>query len=181
MNVDTIALSREPAGALLPSPAKPPPRHRILVVEDDSDIRRLNTEALLHSGYHVDAARDGADAWDTLRTNSYDLLVTDNDMPKVTGVDLLKKLHAAHLAVPVIMATGVPPLDEFAQCPWLEPAAVIIKPYTIDELLGKVRQVLHGGDSSGGQAAPGSCPDQPSVEDWRKLLVTLRRNDAVPA
>lgn len=178
MNVDTIAHVREPAGAPLSQPAKPSPRHRILVVEDDREIRRFNTEALLLSGYHVDAAEDGAVAWDTIQANSYDLMVTDNDMPKVTGVDLLKKLHAAHLAVPVIMATGAPPMDEFTRCPWLKPAAVLVKPYTIDELLGKVKEVLHAGNGSGDKSAPPPCRDQPSVEDWRKLLVILRNTDA---
>lgn len=166
MNVNFLSHSEKPVATPLPSQANPP--RRILVVEDDGDIRRLNSEALLGSGYHVDAVEDGAAAWDTLQANSYDLVVTDNEMPKVTGVDLLKKLHAAHVAVPVIMATGAPPLDEFTRRPWLQPAAVLIKPYTIDELLGKVRHVLHTGNVSGGQTAlPPTCPDQPSVEDWR--------------
>ena len=58
-------------------------------------------------------------------------MVTDNEMPKVTGVDLLKKLHAARMAVPVIMATGALPVDEFTRYPWLQPAAMLIKPWFI--------------------------------------------------
>jgi DNA-binding response OmpR family regulator len=65
----------------------------------------------------------------------------------MTGVDLLKKLHAAHLAVPVIMATGTLPADEFARSQWLQPPAVLTKPYTVDELLVKVRQILQVADS----------------------------------
>jgi DNA-binding response OmpR family regulator len=145
---ETVSLTRGTAGAPFPYPSKLPPPLRILVAEDDHSIRQLNTEALLHSGYHVDAVEDGKIAWDTLRARAYDLLVTDNDMPKVTGVDLLKKLHAARLAVPVIMATGIPPLDEFTRYPWIRPVAVLIKPYTIDELLGKVEQVLRVTDNS---------------------------------
>src|SRR5580658_9463351 len=85
------------------------PRQRILVVEDDADIRRVNTEVLIYSGYQVDAAEDGAAAWDALQLNQYDLMVTDNDMPKVTGVELIQKLQTARMAVPVIMATGTSP------------------------------------------------------------------------
>ena len=77
--------------------ARPRPLRRILVVADDGDIRRLNTEALTHYGYRVDAAQDGAVAWDTLQQNGYDLMVTDNELPEVTGIDLLKKLYAAPL------------------------------------------------------------------------------------
>jgi DNA-binding response OmpR family regulator len=161
-------ISRTPAAARseLPHPSKPP-RHRILVVEDDADIRQLNTEALIQCGYHVDAAQDGAVAWDTIQLNRYDLMVTDNDMPKVTGVDLLKKLHAAHLAVPVIMATGILPEAEFTRYPWLQPAAMLIKPYTIDELVGTVKQVLRVTADSGGQTAPPApWQNQLPTEGW---------------
>jgi len=123
-------------------PCQPNSPHRILVVDDDSDIRHLHTEVLIHFGYHVDAAEDGAVAWETLQLKSYDLIVTDNNMPKVTGVDLLKKLCAARMELPVIMATGGVPPDEFARCPWLQPAAILIKPYTIAQLLGAVKQTL---------------------------------------
>jgi DNA-binding NtrC family response regulator len=168
MKVKTISQTPAAVRAAFPHPLKPPLRHRILVVEDDADIRQLNTEALTECGYHVDAAQDGAAAWDTLQASGYDLLVTDNDMPKVTGVDLLKKLHAAHLALPVIMATGVMPLDEFARYPWLQPAAMLIKPYTLDELVGTVRQVLSvAGGSRGPTPPPAPWQNQLPAEGWQ--------------
>ena len=64
---------------------------RILVVDGDPLIRQVNSEVLIYSGYHVDAADDGAAAWDALRVNNYDLLITDNDLPRVTGVELLRR------------------------------------------------------------------------------------------
>lgn len=174
MNVNTGSQPRGAAHAASPGP--PGPLRRILVVEDDGDIRQLNTEALTHYGYHVDAAQDGATAWDTLQLNGYDLMVTNNEMPNITGVDLLKRLHAARRVVPVIMAAGALPVDEFTRCPWLQPAVVLLKPYTIGELVLTVREVLRvAGDSC---AEPGlSCPgqNQPSPEDWWKLLHRLRR------
>jgi DNA-binding response OmpR family regulator len=165
MKVKTISQTPETARAPLQRPVKP--SHRILVVEDDADIRQLKTEALTQCGYHVDAAQDGADAWDTIRLNRYDLMVTDNDMPKVTGIDLLKKLHAARLPVPVIMATGVLPLAEFTRSPWLMPAAMLIKPYTIDELVELVKQVLRAAVGSRGQTAPPApWQNQLPAEGW---------------
>ncbi|HLP78270.1 MAG TPA: response regulator [Candidatus Paceibacterota bacterium] len=115
-------------------------RSRVLLVDDDADMRRVNLEALSGSGYHVDAVEDGAIAWETLQKTNYDLLVTDNNMPKVTGIALVKKLRAARMALPVIMATGNPP-EEFHH-PSLQPAVVLLKPYTIPELLGTVENVL---------------------------------------
>ncbi len=152
MNSDLFTQTVEPASA--PLPPKTDSRHRILVAEDDGEIRRLNTEVLIHSGYEVDAAEDGDAAWNNLQANRYDLLVTDNDMPKVSGIELIKKLHADQIALPVIMATGRIPTEEFARYPWLTPAATLLKPYTIDELLITVKVVLHAIRSSGSQSEP---------------------------
>jgi acetyltransferase-like isoleucine patch superfamily enzyme/CheY-like chemotaxis protein len=115
---------------------------RILVVEDDQFLRQRNTLALNLSGYAVDTATDGAAAWDALNANCYDLLITDNSMPKVSGIELLKKLRSAKMELPVIMATGTLPTQELAQNPWLEPVALLAKPYVNDQLLEKVKDAL---------------------------------------
>ena len=102
-----ISHAEEQASTPLQSQTNPP--DHILVVEDDIFFRRLNTQVLLGSGYEVDAAADGAAAWQALNTDGYDLLITDNSMPKLSGVELLKKLRGARMALPVIMATGTLP------------------------------------------------------------------------
>ncbi|MGD0812220.1 MAG: response regulator [Verrucomicrobiota bacterium] len=129
-------------GAGLRGEARPAPR--ILVVDDEPCVRKLNAQMLLDSGYHVDAVEDGAAAWDALQVNRYDLLVTDNNMPKVSGVELIMKLHEARIAVPVILATASLPEEEFNRRPWLRPAATLVKPYTFAEFLGTVQSVLCG-------------------------------------
>jgi DNA-binding response OmpR family regulator len=134
------------APALACRPDPPPLQPRILVAEDEPALRRFNREVLIRSGYRVDAAEDGAIAWQTLNeirnTGGYDLLITDNDMPKVSGIELLQKVHAAHLALPVIMTTGTPPWETFIQFPWLQPAVTLLKPYTREEFLEAVQKVL---------------------------------------
>ncbi len=128
--------------AVPPGGDQPSPPHRILVVEDDGDLRRLNTEVLIHSGYVVDTAGDGAAAWEALQAHRYDLLITDNNMPRLTGMDLLKKLRSARMELPVIMATGTLPTQELEQNPWLEPVARLAKPYATDRLVATVKEVL---------------------------------------
>ncbi|MGA3285166.1 MAG: response regulator [Verrucomicrobiota bacterium] len=147
----------EPASAPLQCPTKPP--CRILVVEDDISIRQLSTEVLIHSGYEVDAAADGAAAWEALQIKAFNLLITDHNMPRLTGVELVKKLRSARMALPVILATGRLPTEELAQNPSLQLAAMLPKPFSIDELLETVRVVLRATDS-----APGQCEPLP---DWR--------------
>src|SRR5271155_4325864 len=112
------------------------PRQRILVVEDDPILRRLSSTLLVEAGYQVDSAEDGAAAWDTIQLKTFDLLITDNSMPNVTGIELIKKVRAAGTGVPIIMATAALPKDVFAQFPCLRPTAAVIKPYTLEDLLG---------------------------------------------
>jgi two-component system alkaline phosphatase synthesis response regulator PhoP len=116
--------------------------HRILVVDDEASIRNLHSEALLDAGYHVDSAEDGAIAWDTLQTNNYDLLITDNQMPKVSGLELINMVYAAGMNLRVIMASGTLLLKAFARQPRLQLDAVLLKPHTIAELLRTVKAVL---------------------------------------
>ncbi len=118
------------------------PPYRIFVVDDNEDIRRLNAEVLLDYGYHVDTAEDGALAWDALQLNHYDLLITDNEMPNLSGIQLLNKLHAAGMALPVIIVSGSLPTEALSLHPWLHIEAMLLKPYTIAELLGTVEAVL---------------------------------------
>jgi two-component system chemotaxis response regulator CheY len=136
------------------------PRRRILVVDDDDDIRRFNTEALTGSGYHVEAAVDGAQGWEALNASCYDLLITDNNMPNLTGIELIKKLNAARMAVPVILASGVSHTEESE----LRLAATLPKPFTLDELLGTVKKVL---GETGGDAWQAPQSNQPPVDPWR--------------
>ena len=154
MNSSPSATTGAPAPALTRS--RPQPPYRILVVDDEACIRQLTAAVLTRSGYQVEAAEDGAVAWDTLQLSSYDLLLTDNNMPKVTGVELLKKVRAARMALPVIMATGSLPDEEFTRQPWLKPAATLQKPFTAEELLGTVQAVLRA--ATGNHAPPGPSP-----------------------
>jgi two-component system, OmpR family, response regulator len=163
MNEKGTAPAGELAGAR--DQAKPNPAHRILVVDDDSDIRELHTTVLLRSGYEVEAAKDGAAAWEALNADNYDLVITDNSMPRVSGVELLKKLRAARIALPVIMATGIMPTEEFTRNPWLQPAAMLLKPYTTEEFLGTVEAVLRAPGNTWQTAPP--PVDQPPADGLR--------------
>ena len=149
--------------------------HRILFVDDDDDLRQFNFDVLVQSGFHVETAEDGAVAWDLLQQASYDLLVTENHMPKLSGVELLKTLHAAHRALPAIMATGTFPQKEFSRHPWIRPAAVIFKPYTVEKLLGTVKEVLFATVDARAEAlSPPNGQRPASSYDWETSMITSR-------
>jgi DNA-binding response OmpR family regulator len=135
-------------------PAKTPiqdqinPSHRILVVDDDRDVRQLSIDLLTGSGYEVKAVTDGAAGWIALQAGDFDLVLTDNKMPNMTGLEMIARLRSAHLPVSVIMATGLLPMEELARKPWLKPDGLLQRPFSNDELLATVKNVLdsHEGD-----------------------------------
>ena len=140
----------EPTGAPVLCPANFP--HRILVVDDDRDTRRLTLEVLGGAGYHVEGVKDGAAGWEALQANRYDLVITDNKMPRMTGVEMIEKLRSASRAVPVIMATGCAPTHEFDHKPWLKPDATLLRPFSNDDLLEAVRKALRTDDGKDGRS-----------------------------
>jgi DNA-binding response OmpR family regulator len=115
---------------------------RILVVDDDAGIRQLGMEVLIHHGYQVDAAEDTAAGWKALQVRIYDLLITDLDMPGLSGLKLVKQLRAARMALPVILASGIMTPEELNRTPWLQLSGALQKPVSPDQLLQTVQAVL---------------------------------------
>jgi two-component system cell cycle sensor histidine kinase/response regulator CckA len=128
--------------------------HRILVVDDDNSVRQLTTEMLIRAGFAVDAAADGAVGWQALQAKHYDLVITDNFMPNLTGIEMVKKIHAGSMKLPVIMATAIFPQEEFQLHPWLESIPTLLKPFRATELLSTVRKVLSANEGNRQQIAP---------------------------
>lgn len=67
---------------------------RILVVDDSITVREMERKLLENNGYHVDVAVDGIDAWNAARTGHYDLIITDVDMPRMNGIELVEQLKS---------------------------------------------------------------------------------------
>lgn len=134
--VDLIA--RQPVAA----PVNPCPR--ILVAEDDLEIRRLYLKIFMRAGYRVDTVANGQAAWNALESArrehcGYDLLITDNTMPEMTGVELVAKMRSARNHLPVIMASGTAPENVDGLCL----AAILDKPVSLSSLSQTVDEVLH--------------------------------------
>jgi len=100
----------------------------------------------------VDLAEDGEAGWEALHANRYDLLITDNSMPKISGVELVQKVRSARMALPVIMASAALPAEGLN----LQLDGVLLKPFSGDELLGTVKKVLCATDSARKRTGPSS-------------------------
>jgi DNA-binding response OmpR family regulator len=111
---------------------------------------------LIRHGYQVDAAEDHTAGWKALQTHAYDLLITDLDMPRLSGLKLVKKLRDAHLALPVILASGIMTPQELNRNPWFQLSGALLKPFSPDQLLQTVQAVLRAPDGAREQIAPPS-------------------------
>jgi len=133
----------------------------ILIVEDERDIRQLTSDVLAMAGYAVQTAEDGEIGWEAVRDGHYDLVITDNNMPKVSGVELVGKMRAGGINTPVIMATGTIPTAELSRSPWLRVSTILQKPFTVERLLQSVRGVLRTAESntrySSAETSPLAC------------------------
>ncbi len=68
-------------------------RKRVLVVDDSLTVREVERKLLASRGYDVDVCVDGADAWNTLRAQDYDLVLSDVDMPRMDGIELVRRIR----------------------------------------------------------------------------------------
>jgi DNA-binding response OmpR family regulator len=132
-----------------PLPRQPASPQRILVVENGRNFRQPTAKVLIGAGYQVEVADDGAAGWCALQLSRYDLLITDQFMPKLSGTGLIMKSRAARMILPIIMVTGFLPAWEFTLHTWLQPVKMLRKPYADEKLLGLVKNVLHQAASAG--------------------------------
>ncbi|HEY0239892.1 MAG TPA: response regulator transcription factor [Friedmanniella sp.] len=115
---------------------------RLLLVEDDRALAAMLDEILCSAGYTVDLARDGQAGLHLGLTRSYDVIVLDRGLPAIAGLDLLGRLRARGVVVPVLVLSAlglardrVDGLDAGAE-------DYLAKPFDIDELLARIRALL---------------------------------------
>ena len=122
------------------------PQKRILAVDDEPGIARLIKVNLERAGYRVETAGDGAEAFDLIQENKYDLIISDVMMPKMDGMELLQKIRTtpslAHL--PVIMLTAKSQDADVTQGYAAGTDMYLTKPFSPPELLTWVSRVLQG-------------------------------------
>ena len=118
---------------------------RVLVVDDDPLCRSLVARTVARAGFHTDTARDGEEGWSALRTTEYDLLITDNEMPRLDGIKMIRRLRAFAHSPPCILMTGNPPDPDSVLRTILHPGTVLPKPFTCLALMEEVFSLLMRG------------------------------------
>ena len=117
---------------------------RILVVDDENDLRMLVAERLGMEGYSVTEAARVKEAVRMLTQSDYDLMLLDVRLPDGTGLDVLKFMKEAGKSMPVIMLTGTTGLDIAVESVRLGARDYVTKPAKLSYLLQSIRELLTG-------------------------------------
>lgn len=117
---------------------------KIMVVDDEEDIRNVTKEILEHYGYQVFLAKDGKEAVDIFKEKSeeIDLVVLDLSLPHMKGEDVMKKIMEMTPDVRVIVSSGTSDKERIKFLTKLGAKAFINKPYPFEKLLRLIREVL---------------------------------------
>lgn len=115
---------------------------RVLIVEDEKDLRILLKKRLTQSGYGVDTAGDGLEASYYLEATTYDVVILDWMLPKLDGISLLKKLRRQKESPPVLLLTAKDSIENRVE--GLDAGAddYLIKPFAFEELLARLRVLV---------------------------------------
>lgn len=118
---------------------QPAARETILLVEDEPAVRQLFAQALIRAGYRIFEARNGQEALKVFdqHGDSIDMLLTDMRMPYMGGGELATHLRSRRLSLKLLCISGYPGSD-----PSELGADFLAKPFSRDDLLAKVREVL---------------------------------------
>lgn len=118
---------------------------RILVVEDDMVLAAALTRALNQSAYAVDVVDNGDDANRAIGPDTYDLVVLDLSLPKVDGLDVLRRLRARRSRVPVLVLSARDTLEDRVKGLDLGADDYLTKPFDLPEFEARVRVLIRRG------------------------------------
>ncbi len=115
---------------------------KILLAEDDSDMRRFLVKALEKAGYAVQAFDNGASAYERLREEPFSLLLTDIVMPEMDGIELARRATELDPDLKVMFITGFAAVALNPESNAPRDAKVLSKPFHLRELVNEVEKIL---------------------------------------
>lgn len=117
-------------------------RRKLLVIDDEEEVRDMLSFALSQSRFQVQTASSGEEALEHVRRESFDLVITDLKMPGMDGVSTTKALRALRPELQVIIISGFMPADGVAACLASGASGFLHKPFDLKDLEALVQQTL---------------------------------------
>lgn len=121
------------------------PNMRVLVVDDFSTMRRIIRNILRQLGFNnVVEADDGTSAWEVVNREKIDFIVSDWNMPNMTGIDFLRKVRASeqHGEIPFLMVTAEAQQENIIEAVQAKVSNYIVKPFTADTMKQKIDKIF---------------------------------------
>jgi DNA-binding response OmpR family regulator len=114
---------------------------KILLIEDEEVIHESLIDNLTYEGYEIDSAYDGYSGLNLALKRSYDLIILDLMLPKIEGMEILKKIRQKHIDVPVIILSAK--TEEFTKLEGFREGAddYVCKPFSLPELLARIKVI----------------------------------------
>ncbi len=122
---------------------------RILIAEDDSILADGLVRSLRQSGYAVDHVKGGGEADSALSMQTFDLLILDLGLPRMSGLEVLRRLRARNSTLPVLILTAADGVDERVKGLDLGADDYMSKPFHLNELEARVRALTRRGSGGG--------------------------------
>jgi len=126
--------------------------HKILVVDDDPEIRKILLKALTQFGYDVTDAKNGTEGFDLLFSDQFDVAIIDILMPEMDGVEFINKIgNEISKEKIVVMSGGLNKIDGIKYFKVLEMLGIqffLKKPFSIHELKDMVHSIIYQGSGS---------------------------------
>lgn len=116
--------------------------YRILIAEDDAELRKLFTHVLIRNGYEVTGVDNGRKALDALKSEYYDLAISDIMMPVMDGYELVRALRENGLMLPVLMITAKDAFDDMRMGFTSGTDDYMVKPVNVNEMVLRVGALL---------------------------------------
>lgn len=118
---------------------------RILLAEDERALSRALVTIFTKNNYSVDVVYNGEDAVNYIESNIYDIAILDIMMPKLDGLSALKQIRANKIKTPIIMLTAKDEVEDIEQGLDLGADDYVTKPFSVKELLARIRAVSRRG------------------------------------
>lgn len=118
---------------------------KVLIVDDFATMRRILKNILKQIGFkNLVEADDGTSAWEILQGQSIDLIISDWNMPKMTGLELLKKVRASdnHKRTPFLMVTAEAQKQNVIEAVQAGVSNYVVKPFTAEAISDKLEKIL---------------------------------------
>ena len=115
---------------------------RILIAEDEKDLNEILVKRFKNENYGVDSCFNGQDAWDFIRLTDYDAVVLDIMMPKLNGIEVLKRIRSKNIKTPVLLLTAKDSIEDRVNGLNCGADDYLIKPFSFDELLARIKVLI---------------------------------------